>query len=48
MQQGTQSWCSETTWKARVGRETGRGSRTEETLVYLWLIHIDVWQKQKS
>ena len=27
------------------GWEVGRRFRIEETYVYLWLIHIDVWQK---
>ena len=25
--------------------EVGRRSKGEETYVYLWLIHVDVWQK---
>ena len=29
----------------RVGKEVGRGSEWGGTLVYLWLSHIDVWQK---
>ena len=45
MIQGTQSWCSVTTWRDRVGREVGRGLRREGTHVFLWPIHVDVWQK---
>jgi len=28
-----------------MGREVGRRLKTERTYVYLWLIHVDVWQK---
>ena len=28
-----------------MGRELGAGFRMEEAYVYLWLIHVDVWQK---
>ena len=28
-----------------MGWEVGRRSKGEETYVYLWLIHVDVWQK---
>ena len=28
-----------------MGREMGEGFRKEETYIYLWLIHVDVWQK---
>jgi len=45
MKQGTQSWCSGTTLRDRVGREMGGGLRIGGTPVYLWLIHVDVWQK---
>ena len=38
--QGTQGQCSVTAW-----REEGREIRTEGICVYLWPIHIDVWQK---
>jgi len=27
------------------GEGDGRGFRREGTYVYLWLIHVDVWQK---
>ena len=30
--------------RGRMGREMERGSR-EGDIVYLWLIHVDVWQK---
>jgi len=40
MMQGTQGQCSVTAW-----REEGREIRTEGICVYLWPIHIDVWQK---
>ena len=26
--------------------EVGEGFKTEGTYVYLWLIHVDLWQKQ--
>ena len=46
MKQGTQSWCSGTTQRGRVGREVGGGAfRLRGTHVYLWPIHVDVWQK---
>ena len=28
-----------------MGREKGDGFRTERIYVYLWLIHVDIWQK---
>ena len=28
-----------------MGREIGGGLQREGTYVYLWLIHVDVWQK---
>ena len=45
MTQGTQSWCSVTTWREGGGREVGGGFIRERTHVCLWLIHVDVWQK---
>ena len=42
---GTQSQCSGTTQRERVGREVGVGFRIGGTHVYLWLIHVDVCQK---
>ena len=44
MKQGTQSWCSGTTQRGRVGRDMGRG----ETHEYLCLINVDVWQKSSQ
>ena len=44
MKQGTQSWCSQTTWKGGVGREMGE-VRREGTCVCLWPIHTDIRQK---
>ena len=31
--------------RGRMGREVGRRFKREGTNVYLWLIHVDVWQK---
>ena len=28
-----------------MGREMGGGFKSEGTYVYLWLIHVDIWQK---
>jgi len=44
MKQGTQSRCSGTTQRDRVGREVGRGFRIGGDMQYLWPIHVDVWQ----
>jgi len=44
MKQGTQSQCSGTTQRDRIGREVGEGFRIRGDM-YLWLIHVDVWQK---
>ena len=41
---GTQSWCSGTTQRDSVGREVG-GLQDGGMHVYLWVIHVDVWQK---
>ena len=43
--QGTQSRCSVTTWRDGVGWEFGGGFRREGTQVYLWPIHVAIWQK---
>ena len=40
MKLGTQSQCSGTTQRDRVGREVGGGVQDEGTHVYLWLIHV--------
>ena len=42
---GTQSWCSVTTSRGGMGRKVGGRFKREGTYVYLWLIHVDVWQK---
>jgi len=34
-----------TTWRGGVGREMGRRLKREGMYVYLWLIHVEVWQK---
>jgi len=41
MKQGVQIQCSVTTWKGGMGWEGKR----KGIYVYLWLIHVDVWQK---
>jgi len=38
----------QTTWRDVVGRETGGVFRMEETHVYVWLIHTDVWKKSSQ
>ena len=45
MMQGTQSQFSVTTERGGMGREVGGRFKREGTYVYLWLIHVDVWQK---
>ena len=45
MIQGVQIQCSVTTWKGRLGWKVGRKFKREKTYVYLWLIHVDMWQK---
>jgi len=45
MKKSTQSWGSATTQKDRVGREMGEGWEMVGTHVYLWPIHVDIWQK---
>ena len=41
---GTQSLCSGTTQRDRVEKEVGGGLRMGGTHVYLWPIHVDMWQ----
>ena len=48
MTQEAQIWCSETIWRDGMGWEVGRRLKREETYVYLWQIHVDVWQKQHN
>ena len=38
-------WCIGTTQRDGTGREEGRGFRMG-TRVYLWQIHVDIWQNQ--
>ena len=45
MKQGTQSQGSGRTQKDGVGRELWGRFKMGGTHVYLWLIHVDVWQK---
>ena len=45
MKQGTQSQCSGTTQRDRVGRKVGGRVQDGGTHVYMWPIHVDVWQK---
>ena len=46
MKQGTQSECSGTTQSDGLGREVGGGFRMGGTHIHLWLIHVNVRQKQ--
>ena len=45
-------WCTGTTQRDGTGREEGGGFRRREegsgwgTRVYLWQIHVDIWQNQ--
>ena len=45
MKQGTQSQCSGTTQKDRMGGRWEEGSELGGTHVYLWPIHVKVGQK---
>ena len=45
MMQGTPNWCSVTTWREGVERAVAGVFRREGTDVYLWPIHVDVWQR---
>ena len=42
---GNSNWGSVTTQNGWMGREVARSFQRERTYVYLWLIHVDVWQK---
>ena len=42
---GNSNWGSITTQRGGMGREVGGKFKREDTYVYLWLIHVDVWQK---
>ena len=45
MTQGAQTRCSVTTYRGGMGWEVEGRFKKEGTCVYLWLIHVDVWQK---
>ena len=45
MIQEAQTQCSVKTQRGGKGREAGGRFKREGTYVYLWLIHVDVWQK---
>ena len=45
MMQGVQIQCSVTTWMGGLGWEVGGKFKREKTYAYLWLIHVDMWQK---
>ena len=45
MKQETPPWYSVTPQRDGVGREVGEGITKEGTHTYLYLIHVDVWQK---
>ena len=47
MKQGTQGWCSGTTQGDQVWRDEGQRVQDGWKEVYLWLIHVDVWQNCK-
>ena len=36
---------SVSTWRGGMGRDMGGRFKREGTYVYLWLIHVEVWQK---
>ena len=42
---GSSTKCSVTNQRGGMGWKMGRVLRREGTCVYLWLIHVDVWQK---
>ena len=42
---GCWGWCTGMTQRDGMGKEEGRGSGWG-THVYLWWIHVDVWQNQ--
>ena len=45
MMQGTQSLCSGITQRDKLGRQVEGGVQDLSSgLVYLWPIHVDVWQ----
>ena len=42
---GSSNWGSVTTYRGGMGWEVGGRFQREGIYVYLWLIHVDVWQK---
>jgi len=46
MTQETQNQGSITTQRSGMGRKVGKMFKREVTQLYLWLIHVDAWQKQ--
>ena len=48
MKQGIQRQCSWTTQRDGVEKEVGGVFRIGETHVYLWPIHVDIWQKKSQ
>ena len=42
---GNSAWYFVTTERGGIGWEVGGRFKREGTYVYLWLIHVDVWQK---
>ena len=45
MMQGVLIRGSVTTYRGRMGWEVGGRFKREGTYIYLWLIHVEVWQK---
>ena len=45
MVQAAQIQCSVTTGRGRIGWEIRGSFKRDGTYLYLWLIHVDVWQK---
>ena len=45
MTKGPQIWCSVTTQRGGMGWEVAGRFKREGTCVYLWLLHVDVWNK---
>ena len=43
--QEAQIQCSVISWRGRMEWEMGWRFKKEGTYVYLWLIHVDIWQK---
>ena len=45
---GSSHWFSMTTWQGRIGWDAGGRTKGEGKYVYLWLIHVDVWQGSRK